>query len=233
MAQAAVLYSTPEAGCRTAGQPPELDAVVRHLSHELRQPLSTIDTAAYYLQLILSGADTRAGQQLEKIQQMVHQMSWILSDAVHYAQAAKPRPAWVDLCEMITDHVMAQAVEQNVELDWNDCSPAPLVLMDAAQGQHLVRTILNVFRQIARTEQPLHVSLQRDGAHATFECSCEAGEELLAHAAELFEPFTPHLPPGSGLALASVKRIAEAHRGSASIEGTGGVLRLEVRLPSE
>jgi signal transduction histidine kinase len=29
--------------------------------------------------------------------------------------------------------------------------------------------------------------------------------------AALFEPFSPHLPGGSGLALASVRRIAEAH----------------------
>lgn len=233
MAQAAAFYRTSEVDCRAVEQPLELNAAVRHLSHELRQPLSTIDTAAYYLQLILSGADPRADQQLEKIQQMVHQMSWILSDAVHFLQAAVPRPAWIDLCEMITDHLTAQAVEQNVELDWTDCCSTPRVLMDAAQGQHMVRTILNVFRQIARTEQPVYVSLYRDGAFATLECSCEAGEALLAHASELFEAFTPHLPPGSGLALASVKRIAEAHNGSASIEAVDGVLKLEVRLPAE
>jgi signal transduction histidine kinase len=233
MAQAAELYRTREVDCRPTEQPPELNAVVRHLSHELRQPLSTIDTAAYYLQLILSGADPRADQQLERIQQMVHQMSWILSDGVHFLQAAAPRPAWIDLCEMITDHLTAQAVEQNVELDWTDCCSTPLVLMDPGQGQHLVRTVLNLFRQVARTEEPVYVSLYRDGTLATLECSCEAGEALLAHASELFEPFTPHLPPGSGLALASVKRIAEAHSGSASIEGADGVLKLEVRLPAE
>ena len=66
--------------------------VIRHLAHELRQPLSTIESIAYYLEIILPKTNSKAREQVGKLQQMVHQSNWILTDAIHFLQAAPPRP---------------------------------------------------------------------------------------------------------------------------------------------
>ncbi|MBI3681997.1 MAG: HAMP domain-containing histidine kinase [Acidobacteria bacterium] len=232
MAPVSVLHVQETSASRQSVQPSDTIAVVRHLSHELRQPLSTIETSAYYLKLILPKSDARVAHQLDKMEQMVHQMSWILSDAVHYLQAAPPRPEWVDLCELISEPLVAEAMEDRVELDWKE-SPAPvLVHLDPAQAGHLVRTIVSVFRQLASSGRPVKLSFYRDGDQAALECACEVAQPLCDRTEDLFQAFTPHLPAGSGLSLASVRRIAEAHGGSARLSCENGVLKLEILLPA-
>ena len=62
---------------------PDLDAasVLRHAAHELRQPLSTMESIAYYLELILPDADERGREQLEKLRKLVEQSNWIVAGA--------------------------------------------------------------------------------------------------------------------------------------------------------
>ena len=55
-----------------ASEPPSLE----ELAHELRQPLSVIDSLAYYLELI--SADENMCAQLQRIQAMVIQVDRIL-----------------------------------------------------------------------------------------------------------------------------------------------------------
>jgi nitrogen fixation/metabolism regulation signal transduction histidine kinase len=90
--------------------------------------------------------------------------------------------------------------------------------------------VLTVFRQIARNENPISLSLFRAGGEAVLKCSSNASELLCERCEDLLLPFTPHLPAGAGLALASVQRIAEAHGGRVAIRAANGVLTLEVIL---
>lgn len=50
-------------------------------AHELRQPLSTIESIAYYLELVLS-KDPNACTHLRKIQEMINQANGILEKAL-------------------------------------------------------------------------------------------------------------------------------------------------------
>ena len=207
-------------------------AVVRHLTHELRQPLSTIEASAYYLKLILEDQDCGAVRQLDRIEQMVHQISWILSDAVHYLQAAAPRRQLLDLGEIASGVIASLSQEQQIELDWHDAGPVPLVAMDPNQAQHMVRSVLQVFRQVGRSEAPVTIGLRADNGCAMLTFSCEASGTVREQCSGLLNPFDAHLPTGTGLGLASVKRIAEAHCGSVRIFSDGVNLVLEARFPS-
>lgn len=206
-------------------------AVVRQLCHEIRQPLSTIESAAYYLQLI-APPDARFERELERIQQMAYQANWILADVVHYIQATPPRVEWVDLGECITGAISSLVPSvSRVEFTCPEDRGATLALIDPSQAQHMMRAILTVYRQIARTEHLIRISLVRREDGIALEAHCLAEPQLLAVAEDLMQPFTPHLPAGSGLALASVRRIAEVHGGSAQVEAREGAIWLEVVLP--
>jgi signal transduction histidine kinase len=232
MTESSLLYVPTSSTSCNLDAPVETGEIVRHLTHELRQPLSTLEASAYYLKLILSGEDARVDQQLEKIQQVVQSMSWILADAVHYLHAATPHPQWVDLTELISEALANQSSTSQIELDWTESSDAPLVEMDPGQAQHMVRVLISVFRQIAGKDHPIYMSLYRDGEQAVLQCSSNAPELLCERCEDLLLPFTPHLPAGAGLALASVQKIAEMHGGRVMIRGSRGVLTLEVFLPA-
>ena len=54
-----------------------------NLAHELRQPLSTIESIAYYLELTIPPDQVQARIYISRLQQIVMEASAILSAAVH------------------------------------------------------------------------------------------------------------------------------------------------------
>ena len=80
----------------------------------------------------------------------------------------------------------------------------------------------------------LHVSVQRRGSQAAFlisDSGCGISPELHAR---IFEPFVSHgNEGGSGLGMATVKRVVEAHGGTVSLRSEPGLgTEVEVRLPT-
>lgn len=194
----------------------EYDAstVVGHLVHELRQPLSTIESLAYYLQLVLGHPDSKLNHHLEKLRETVLETNWILSDAVHFLQIAAPCPQLTDLNELVS----ALAAEVGAGgADWLELRLAPeaaMVRLDIEQGRHLVRNLLVVFRRLSEPQPLVGLETRLAGGEVQLEVRTRRAEHRPVENLEaMFEPFSAHAPAGSGLALASARRIAEAHGG--------------------
>jgi two-component system cell cycle sensor histidine kinase/response regulator CckA len=188
-------------------------AVVRHLAHELRQPLSAIESIAYYLEIILPHQDPKLRQHLEKLQQLVHQTNWILSDAIHYLQACPPRPQLLDLDEIVSDCVAewARGEPVTVHLELSD-RPA-MVRLDLEQARHLLHNVLSFFRQIAQPNPCIIVRSSVSSEEVILSVAASGVSECPEELSAVLEPFSPHLPAGSGLAIASARHIIEMHRG--------------------
>ena len=78
----AILVETspsPYFGSQIAPLPAE--ETVRELLHELRQPLSSIEAIAYYLEMTLPADQFRARQYMRRIQQLVDDASAALNSA--------------------------------------------------------------------------------------------------------------------------------------------------------
>lgn len=197
--EGAITYDTPE--------------VVRHLAHELRQPLSTIETIAYYLEIVLPRDNGKVRHQLEKLQEVVQQTSWILSDAVHFLQASPPSPQLVDLNELLSESISESARGERVWASIELSAGRVLVRLDPEQGRHLVHNLLVFFRQLSSPDSELKVRTSAVDAEVHLEVSSTGLECSVAELESMLEPFNSHLPAGSGLALASVRRITEVHGG--------------------
>ena len=121
------------------------------LAHELRQPLSTIESIAYYLELALPHADPRVVEQLTRLRHLVAQSGWILSDALALAPSAPARPQAVDLDELISefvlDHLQAEPGHDCFELELGGVP----VWIDVQQGRQLV---CGIGRFFARAVKP-------------------------------------------------------------------------------
>ncbi len=191
--------------------------MVRHLAHELRQPLSTLESLAYYLDIILPSADAKAREQIGKIQQLVHQTNSIVDDAVYYVQQPASRPAVVSMSDVITkivaDPNQWRALSLDLQLDPGHC----LVSIDRQQARHMIANILSFFQHIATTGSPISVTTEAQGGEMSIRFSCIAPGLAPENLERLLAPFNSSAPPGSGLSLACAQRIASIHEGEFQI----------------
>ncbi len=115
--------------------------LLSNLAHELRQPLSTIESIAYYLELALSEANPKVRAQLERLRDSVAQSDNMLRDALALAQFAPPRPVTVDLDELFTEFA---APHFDLHL-----AAAPVTL-DFLHARKMVETICSLFAHYGR-----------------------------------------------------------------------------------
>jgi len=201
------------------------------MAHELRQPLSAMEAIVYYLQLtVVDDARTRA--QIEKLRQLIDQSGSILSDAVHYLQAAPARPERRDLHEALAESVgRLAALDQNL-ITFDLADSFPPLSFDLTQMQHLLGSALRFCLRAGRRAHPVEVEMYLAGARAVLRFATTAPHLDLVSPEDLFTPFEDHPAVAAGLGLASVRRIAEAHGGECRLlTEPGRRLALHIELP--
>ncbi|MBM3738391.1 MAG: HAMP domain-containing histidine kinase [Acidobacteria bacterium] len=217
---------TPSFGAeRTDAVSVQAGEVVRHLTHELRQPLSTIESIAFYLRMVLR-EEPRALEQLGRVQQLVEQMNWVLSDAVHLIQAAPTNPQVLDLHELLTQ-ALSDRPDSSARLQPDFTEETVLVRLDAAQAGHLIRSVILILSALAK-DQDIIVRTRAENGEAFLEFLVPDLDAGQADLDRLFEPFAPGLISGAGMSLAGAKRIAEFNGGrmqARSESGRGTLLR--------
>lgn len=205
---------------------------LRQIAHHLRQPLSTIEAIAYYLSITLPPAETKALEQLEKMQRLVQEANLILSDAVHYFRASRSHPVRVDLNELALNALSEMPATEDQPVRFTCCPDLIPVDLDAAQAGHMLRNLAGYLRQVSLGGGAIECSasateLEAELAIGVASAAC-GPEDLLS----LLDPNSPHLGSGSGLAMASVRRIVDAHGGRIDVQAQPpGGIRLTVTFP--
>ena len=196
--------------------------VMRTIAHEIRQPLGTIESIAYYLSMVLPEADGKHREQLTRIQQLVEQSNWILSNGLDFLDARSAAPETIDLEELITQVISARpvALDPPVECDFADA--LPLVRLDPGFGRAMMVNLLALFRQVATETYRASIRTR----------ATENGVEMEVSSAAPGYRSIASLPPGSALSLDSARRIAVLHGGSCThaIDPASGI-RVRVMLP--
>ncbi len=189
----------------------EAKTIVRQLAHELRQPLSTIESIAYYLDMVLPQHDKKSRRQVQMLQRVVQQADWILSDAVHYVQASPLMLQTVDVDEFVSQSVSDMAKGESLPVHVELSGAPTLVRSDPEQLGHLLRNVLSVFRYAATPGCSILVRTRRSERDVRVEMRATGLDHEPGDLQSMLEPFSPDLPAGSGLALASA---AAHHRGA-------------------
>lgn len=193
--------------------------ILMDVAHELRQPLSNIETIAYYLSMVLPPGDKKIQAQLGRIRELVQQSSWILSSGVNLAGSIPIAPQPMALEELITESVISSGSHAHVHLALS--GDLALVQLDPRAGRDLVDSVLMLFRSMADGSAPITV---------TTSARPEGGV--------LMEIRTPEdccqrvSGAGSELALESARRIAQSHGGTFQVDtGPDGGIRGRLMLP--
>jgi nitrogen-specific signal transduction histidine kinase len=210
-------------------QPCDASEAFRRVAHELRQPLSAIETTAFYLEMVLPQGELRARQQAAKLQEFVEHANTILTDATHLLIDATPRLALIDLDELIADCIAGLGASEASLVHVRCGSELPLALLDRAMGGHMVRNLLQIALCLTVPGSAVTVSATSGAADVELEICCPVPASLDPSA--LLDPFCTLLPHRSGLALHAARRLAEAHRGQFELSAEEGMIQFFVSLP--
>ncbi|MBZ5600976.1 MAG: hypothetical protein LAO79_01570 [Acidobacteriia bacterium] len=171
--------------------PAPSDDLMRVLAHELRQPLSTIESIAYYLTLILP-EEQKVHEQLDRIQLLVEQSNWMLTSGQFIADPLPGQREDVDLRDLVGEIELAG-------FDVQFADPLPAVRADAPLLRALVENLVILFRQFPPT-----AALRIQPGCLEFSCAAHGRSEA-------------SLGPGSTLCIQGARRVAESFGGSLQV----------------
>jgi signal transduction histidine kinase len=219
----------------------DLELFASSVSHDLAQPLSVIGSTAHALQVRLGARLDDAGRDsLARVSASVARMGALMQDLLRFSRAAQQplRIEDVDLGDLAWQAARAlQAQEPARRVAWEI---PPHLKSRADPG--LLRVVLdnllgNAWKYTGRRpEAHVRVSAEPGGVVAVADDGVGFDQ---ATAGRLFEAFE-RLPssagfPGSGIGLATVRRIVERHGGRVWAEGRpgeGAVVRFTLAPPA-
>jgi signal transduction histidine kinase len=209
--------------------------LVASIGHELRNPLSTIETSAYLLAQKLSragesAADPQVIRNLEKIRHQVRIATKIVSDLLELAKNRPPRRQPVALSVVVRASVEGLRLPESVHLDVS--VPADLVVyVDADQLRIvLVNLISNALDAVSGSGTISILAAESMGGLSLR--VTDDGPGIAQPAREkIFQALYTTKTNGNGLGLPLCRRIAEAHGGCLGLEPSDRGASFHLWLP--
>lgn len=209
----------------------ELNSFAAAVTHDLRAPLRTVNGFVQILQDEFAGLLGDEGRaHLKRIQDGTRRMGELIEGLLALSRHTnKPlERSHVDLSAMAARRLAELAAAEPARQVEVDIEPGLEADCDAALAEALLVNLLdNAWKYSARTPQA-RISFRRgtvDGLTGFCVCDNGAGFDM-AKAGHLFEPFQRlHHPSefqGTGVGLATVRRIVDRHGGRITVQAAPG-----------
>ena len=210
----------------------DVQALMRGLVHELRNPLSAILTAS---SLVQGGPDVdeETAMLLEVIQKEARRMNRILTEFSHFVKPPKPQTQTFDLGALVCDVATALQSDGAFEgVEFEEHLKIPLLVEgDPTQTEAALRHILENSADALASGGSLRVWSERDGDQGCVLVEDSGGlvtADVLQHA---FQPFFSTKPASTGLGLSIARATILAMGGDLTFEAGARGARLRLCLP--
>lgn len=230
----------------------ELGRLTGGLAHEMKNPLSTIKVnlkliAEELERLVTAEAVTaehrsdfaRALRKITVIQKETDRLEEILEGFLHYVAETKLQTARTDINELLSDMVdfYTPQAHSNAITVRQVLYDEPLICK--ADPDMLKQVILNLFinaRQAMIDGGELIITTHRQNRDVIIKIT-DTGSGIEPDRQErIFDVYYSSRPGGSGLGLATAKRIVEAHNGTITVQsdvGKGSSFTIKLPLQDE
>lgn len=206
----------------------DLEAFAGRIAHDLRTPLTPIALMAARLK---RSSDADVVRAADRIQRSAERAGRMVEDFLAFSRMGRrsDENAKADAAAAVrttlddfSERIAADAV--TLELDLDD---GALVRCSEALFRQVVSNLVgNALKFLRRRDRRvLRIRLHRRGERCELEVA-DSGPGIPAEAiSQIFDPFyrAPNVEaPGTGIGLATVRRIVDAHGGSVAVESTAG-----------
>lgn len=219
----------------------ELSKLTGELAHEIKNPLSTIKVNLELVAEELKGPsknDQTAARALKKItvvQKETDRLGQILDGFLRYVSRPELQLASVNINELLGDMVdfySPQAYSHSITIRQGLASEPLVCKVDAGM---LKQVVLNLFinaQQAMNSGGELMIRTGRQEGSAVIQIS-DTGKGIAPDKLpDLFKPYCSFRPSGTGLGLATAKRIVESHNGTITVDSEPGKGTLfTIKLP--
>jgi len=208
------------------------------IAHQLKNPLSIINNAAFNLQRSLRDVKPEAGVQLEIIREEINRSDRIITELMGYAQLSEGQVERLNLSDEL-DGAIAQSLppgagyEITVKRDYHHELP-PMLMQRAHLREIFVNILLNA-REALHGKGAIEIMAlpgENESVLVTFK---DDGPGIPAdRLPRVFEPYFSTKEKGTGLGLAIVKHNTELYGGNVRVESElGKGTRFTLQFPAK
>ncbi|MGZ3476441.1 MAG: ATP-binding protein [Polyangiales bacterium] len=189
-----------------------------HVTHEIRNPLSSIQLNVELLEETLQGGDrAEAHRLLTAIGREVSRLADVSEEYLRVARLPSPRPMTIDLVQLVRDVASFSKPEMErarVEIDMRVPDDPVLVAIDEAQVRQALVNLLRNAREAMEDGGRIAISVNASQGEAVLDVIDQGPGIPEDVRMRIFDPFFTTKATGTGLGLPLTKQIVEAHGGS-------------------
>ncbi|MCX7824664.1 MAG: GAF domain-containing protein [Verrucomicrobiae bacterium] len=197
-----------------------LGLLAAEIAHEIRNPLTVVKMLFHSLDLQFPAGDPRA-RDVAIIQQKMEQMNRVLDQTLTFARRSEPRVEPADLNALLDDVLLLvrhKLAQHNIVLQWQPAAHLPAVPLDRTQIEQAALNLILNATQAMPSGGTLTIATRAEDAEVCVTVA-DTGVGMTPEVQQrLFDLFLTSKPAGTGLGLALVRKIIEAHRGRIEVE---------------
>jgi len=192
------------------------------LAHEIRNPLAVINMLISSLEADLAETDARR-RDIRVIRENVQHIHGLVEQLLDVARVRRSTPQPLDLVPVIDSALSLlgpKLSRQQIRVRRRVEAGASWAMADAARIQQVLLNLLQNAVEAIGSRGEVRITLGRGAKENTLALSVrDSGPGIPAEVhRQLFEPFITTKEQGIGLGLSIVRRIAEEHGGSISVQ---------------
>jgi signal transduction histidine kinase len=205
-----------------------------HVTHEIRNPLSSLALNVELLEEELAG-NAEARTLLRAVKNEVDRLTALSERYLSVARRKPPRVEKEDIgqvCRDALDFMRADLSRQGITVELRIDPDLPAISVDEGQIRQALYNLLRNAREAMPSGGRVVLSARRDGSGVQITIDDEGQGIDPAAREHLFEPFFTTKGHGTGLGLVITREIVEAHGGRIRCEPRSeGGTRFSIELP--
>ena len=215
-----------------------ISSLAAGVAHEIRNPLSSIKGFAVYLKGRLS-ADGDDKKTADIIIEEVERLNRVITQLIEFARPLELKKERISLGNLI-GHAMklmeAEAEKNNISVSLNAPGDVPPADVDPDKVKQVLLNILLNAVAAMKNGGRLAITLKQEKGSVLIEVMDSGMGIAAADLPRIYDPYFTSKPAGTGLGLAVVQKIMEAHGGRIiveSMEGRGTTVALFFPITKE